>query len=150
MQLRDEFRAGRVLDAVCGPEARLVRLGCVGGVRDGRGGSVGALVRVVRGEGDVGCGVPVFGGYFEDEGEGEESVGRGDYGASVWDGEAAVLRCVRVRGAGGRVRWVGLGLTGGQKSSWRSTIMSAGLKVSELILVVGWRGCVGRIAELQS
>lgn len=42
-------------------------------------------------EGDVVCGVPVFGADFEREGEGEEVVDCGDYGAAVGDGEGAVL-----------------------------------------------------------
>jgi hypothetical protein len=80
-----------VLNAVVGPEARLVRLGGVGGVCDGREVDVGFLGGVVRGEGDVVCGMPVFGGNFDGEGEREERVYGWDYIAAIGDGEGAVL-----------------------------------------------------------
>ena len=105
-----------------GPEARLVGLGGVGGVRDRREVDVGVLGGVVGGEGDVVGWVPVLCGDFEGEGEGEEGVDGGDYIAAVGDGEGAVLGGVSCARQGCE------GCTGGQKSSWRSTIIRAGVK----------------------
>lgn len=77
-----------------GPEARFISTSGVGGVGDGGEVFVGFLVGVVGGEGDVVCGVPVFGGDFEGEGEVEELVDYGNYFAAIGDGERTVLlRC---------------------------------------------------------
>lgn len=46
---------------------------------------------MIAGEGDMVCGVPVFGADFEREGEAEEAIDCGDYGAAIGDGEGAVL-----------------------------------------------------------
>ena len=43
------------------------------------------------GEGDVGRGMPVLGGDAGGEGEGEEAIDCGDYGAAGGDGEGALL-----------------------------------------------------------
>ena len=61
-----------------------------------------------RGEGDVACGVVVFGGELEGEGEGEEGVEGWDDVAPAGDGEGAVLAAAK-RGARGGVGgpWVG-------------------------------------------
>lgn len=77
-----ERRAGRALDAVVGPEFRFV--GADGGGY-GCGGDEGGRAGVRGGEGGVVVGMPVFGGYFEGEGEGEEVVDCGDYGEGVGD-----------------------------------------------------------------
>jgi hypothetical protein len=75
---------------------------------------------VVGGERDVVCWVPVFGTDFDREGEGEEVVNCGDYGAAIGDGERAVLYgcCVSSVVVGGEWEWREVvELTGGQKSS---------------------------------
>jgi hypothetical protein len=98
---------------------------------------------VVGREGDVVLRVPVFGADFQGEGQGEEVVDCGDYSAAGGDCEGAILwvggRSVvvlvgdkRRRGKGDR-----RGLTGGQKSSWRSTTIRAGLKSVAMVLVGG-------------
>jgi hypothetical protein len=95
---------------------------------------------VVGGERDVVCWVPVFGADFEGEGEGEEVVDGGDYGAAIGDGEGAVLYGCCVSGVvvgGGEWEWRGVvELTGGQKSSWTSTTIRAGLKTIAMALVI--------------
>lgn len=95
---------------------------------------------MVRGEGNVVGGMPVFGCDAEREGEGEEAVYGRDYGAAVGDGEGAVLEdgvvsvVVFNKGAGWRQGGERGGeLTGGQKSSWTSTTIRAGLKVAAMI-----------------
>jgi hypothetical protein len=95
---------------------------------------------VVGGERDVVCWVPVFGADFDREGEGEEVVNCGDYGAAIGDGEGAVLYgcCVSGVVVGGEWEWRGVvELTGGQKSSWMSTTIRAGLKMIAMALVIG-------------
>ena len=73
--------------------------------------------------------MPVFGRDLQGEGEGEQFVDCGEDGAAVGDGEGAVLTCVRGECKGER------GSTGGQKSSWRSTIISAGLNSGVAIVL---------------
>jgi hypothetical protein len=74
------------------PEPRLVALARVRGIRDRCEGREGrGRVGVVGREGDVVCRVPVLGADFEGEGEGQEVVDCGDYGAAVGNGEGAVL-----------------------------------------------------------
>lgn len=96
VEFGDQCRAESVLDAVCRPELRRVLLRGVGWVGDRCGGCVGRGAGVVRGEGDVVYWVPVLGGNLESEGEGEERVDCGDYGAAVGDGEGPVLRIWRL------------------------------------------------------
>lgn len=91
IQGRDQLRAGRVLDAVRGPEGGGVGTGA-GGVVDGGGGGKGRWRGgVVGGEGDVVWGVPVACGEAEGEGEVEEGVDGGCDITSVGDSEGAVL-----------------------------------------------------------
>ena len=73
------------------PKTSFVGLGGVGGVDDGGEIHVGVFVGVVRGEGDVICGVPVFCSDFEGEGEGEEFVDCGYYVASTRHRKGTVL-----------------------------------------------------------
>lgn len=71
VQFRHELGAGRVLDAVDGPQRGGVGARRVGRVRYGVRRGVGRGVGVVGGEGDVMLRVPVLGGDLEGEGEGE-------------------------------------------------------------------------------
>ena len=75
--------------------------------------------RVGSDERDMVCGMPVSGGGFKCEGEGEERVDLGDDVTALWDGERAGLRQSQ--------RWGGRGVTGGQKSFCMSTTRSADL-----------------------
>jgi len=79
VQLGYEFRARRVLDAVVGPEARLVSLFGVVGVYDGGEVDKGIFGGVVRCERSVICGVPIFCSNSDCEGKGEQLInGRND------------------------------------------------------------------------
>jgi hypothetical protein len=86
-----EGRAGRVLDAVVGPEAGGVGLRRVVGVGDGGVVGEGLFAGVLGCEGDVCRWVPVLGCDLDCEGEGEEFVDGGDDSAPAGDGEGAVL-----------------------------------------------------------
>ena len=82
---------------------------------------------MIRCEGDVVCGMPVFSCDLDDEGQVEEFVHGGDYVAAVGHCERAILFVIsrqrqQMEFGGGR-------LAGGQKSSCRSTMISAGLKL---------------------
>ena len=117
VQVRQQGGAGRALDAVHGPQARLVGLARVGrvGQRGGRGEGRGA--GVAGGEGDVAGRVPVLGCDLERERQPQQAVGDGHDGAAVGHGQRAVGRaevfldvdddqrghCGRVDGGGGGV-----------------------------------------------
>jgi len=73
------------------PKTGFVGLRGIGGVDDGGEIHVGFFVDVIGGEGDVVCGMPVFCGDFEGEGEGEEFVDRGYDIASIRDCKGTVL-----------------------------------------------------------
>jgi hypothetical protein len=70
-------------------------------------------------EGDMVYRMPVSGGGFEGEGEGEERVDLRDDVTALRDGERAGLRQSQ--------RWGGRGITGGQKSFCMSMTRSADL-----------------------
>jgi len=83
----------RALDAVDGPEPRLVRLVGVVGVDDGGEVDKGPLALVIGRERDVVGRVPVLGGDADDERwEGEQVVDRGDRVSAFADGQRPILR----------------------------------------------------------
>jgi len=91
----------------------------------------GVLSGVGSDEGDVVCGMPVSGGGFEGEGEGEERVDLGDDVTALRDGEGAGLDNVK----GGCKA-----ITGGQKSFCMSTTRRADLVGSNAgIVYAGWK-----------
>lgn len=73
------------------PKTSFVGLRGIGGVDNGSEIHVGFFVGVIGGEGDVVCGVPVFGSDFEGEGEGEELVDDGYDVASTGHCKGTVL-----------------------------------------------------------
>lgn len=80
------------------------------------------------GEGDVAGWVPVAGRQPDGEGEREESVDCRGYVTPTRHGEGTILSMSRRVSAPSDGDGASMGLpTGGQKSSWKSTTMRAGL-----------------------
>lgn len=82
---------------------------------------------MVCGKGDVRGRMPVFGRYSEGEWVGEEGVYCGNDSATFGHWESSVLYMLSEDGR----EMVDETLTGGQKSSWTSTMINAGRKEVE-------------------
>lgn len=92
VHIRDQCGTGGALDAVGGPQGGGVGAGGVRGVVDGGGGREGGRRGVIGGKRDMVSWVMISRGELDGEREAQQGVDSCRDGASVWDGEGAVLR----------------------------------------------------------